>query len=185
MHTKNPWTTKSSRMVYETPWLRVIEDRVVRPDGADGIYSYIETRFAVGVVALTPANEVYLVGQYRYPTREYSWEIVEGGTEPGEAPLTCIQRELQEEAGLCAAKWTPLGGEIHFSNCISAERGFLFLAEGLEETEASPEGTEVLEVRRVALDDAVAMVHRGEIKDVFSIIGLLRAQDLVARRSRD
>lgn len=185
MHTRNPWKLRSSRLVYETPWLRVIEDRVVRPDGADGIYSYIETRVAVGVVALTPEREVYLVGQYRYPTREYSWEIVEGGTEPGEAALACIQRELQEEAGLRAAAWTPLAGEIHFSNCISAERGLLYLAEDLEATEASPEGTEVLEIRRAPLGDAVAMVERGEIKDVFSIVGLLRAQAYLARRGTD
>ncbi|HOD50285.1 MAG TPA: NUDIX hydrolase [Candidatus Hydrogenedentes bacterium] len=185
MHTKSPWKIKSSRLVYETPWLRVLEDQVVRPDGADGIYSYIETRVAVGAVALTPDNEVYLIGQYRYPTRQYSWEIVEGGAEPGEQPLACIQRELQEEAGLKAAKWTPLGGEIHFSNCISAERGLLFLAEDLEKTEASPEGTEVLEVRTMPFEDAVAMVHRGEIQDVFSIVGLLRAHAFLARRTAD
>lgn len=185
MHTRNPWKRQSSRLVYETPWLRVIEDQVVRPDGADGIYSYIETRLAVGAVALTPAHEVYLVGQYRYPTREYSWEIVEGGTEPGEEALACIQRELQEEAGLRAAAWTPLGGELHFSNCVSAERGLLYLAEDLENTEVSPEGTEVLEIRRLPLRDAVAMVERGEIKDVFSIVGLLRAQAFVRRRGAD
>ena len=185
MPERNPWKVKSSRLVYETPWLRVIEDQVVRPDGADGIYSYIETRVAVGVVALTPDNRVYMVGQYRYPTQCYSWEIVEGGAEPGEEPLACIQRELQEEAGLRAAKWTPLGGELHFSNCISAERGRLFLAEELEETEASPEGTEVLQVKTLPLDEAVAMVHRGEIRDVFSIIGLLRAQAFVAERNPD
>jgi 8-oxo-dGTP pyrophosphatase MutT (NUDIX family) len=184
VHTKNPWTIKSSRLVYETPWLRVIEDKVIRPDGVDGLYSYIETRVAVGVVALTPDNEVYLVGQYRYPIRRYSWEIVEGGAEPGEEPLACIQRELQEEAGLRAGKWAQLGGEIHFSNCISAERGFLFLAEELEEIEASPEGTEVLEVRRAPLEEALGMVHRGEITDVFSIIGLERAYRFITERER-
>jgi len=178
----NPWTTQSSRLVYETPWLRVIEDKVVRPDGADGIYSYIETRVAVAAVALTPANEVYLVGQYRYPTQHYSWEIIEGGAEPGEAPLACIQRELREEAGLRAGEWTPLGGEIHFSNCISAERGYIFIAEELEETEAAPDGTEVLEVRTVPLEDALDMVSSGEIQDAFSIIGLLRAQRHVMER---
>ncbi len=179
----NPWTTQSSRLVYETPWLRVIEDQVVRPDGADGIYSYIETRVAVAAVALTPANEVYLVGQYRYPTQHYSWELVEGGAEPDEAPLTCIQRELREEAGLRARKWSPLGNEIHFSNCISAERGYIFLAEELEETQSAPDATEVLEVRVVPLDDALEMVYQGEIQDAFSIIGLLRAQRHIIERT--
>ncbi|HQH68020.1 MAG TPA: hypothetical protein PK166_06440, partial [Candidatus Hydrogenedentes bacterium] len=60
MHTRNPWKLRSSRLVYETPWLRVIEDRVVRPDGADGIYSYIETRVAVNPVGAVRAHHPVL-----------------------------------------------------------------------------------------------------------------------------
>lgn len=180
MSTDNPWKRLDSRVVYENPWITVREDRVVRPDGQEGIYGVVMTRVATGVVALTPENEVYLVGQYRYTTDEYSWEIVEGGAEPGEEALAAAQRELLEETGLSAAHWEPLGGELHLTNCHSDERGHLFLATGLSQGQASPEGTEQLQVKKVPLEDALRMVDTGEIRDAISIMGLL----LIDRRQR-
>ena len=176
MGTQNPWKTISSRKVYSNPWMSVREDQVIRPDGQNGIYGVIDTRTATGVVALTPEHEVYLVGQYRYPTDVYSWEIVQGGTDENEDPLTACKRELQEEAGLIAETWTPIGGEIHLSNCISSEKGYLFVAEGLSETEASPDGTEVLHLKKLPLREAVRMAVSGEIVDAVSIIGILLAE---------
>jgi len=173
---ENPWKTLSRDTVYTNPWMSVREDKVVRPDGHEGIYGVVETRIATGVVVLTPQIEVVLVGQYRYTMDEYSLEIVEGGADPGEEPMTAAKRELQEEAGLVAAEWQSLGGEIHLSNCISSEIGFLYVARELSETEASPDGTEVLQVKTVPLAEALGMVHDGEIKDAMSIIGLMRVE---------
>ena len=175
MSSQNPWKTLSSRRIYENPWIRVREDQVLRPDGSPGIYGVVETKIATGVVALTERQEVYLVGQYRYPTEHYSWEIIEGGAEPGEAPLSAIKRELGEEAGLEAQSWEQLGGEIHLSNCFSAEVAHLYLAKDLTVVPRSPDVTEILEVRCLPLTEALSMVGSGEIKDAMSIIGLLRA----------
>lgn len=182
MSEENPWRTLESREVYKNPWIRVREDQVIRPDGAPGIYGVVETRIATGVVVLTPDGQTVLVGQYRYPTENYSWEIVEGGADHGEDPLVAIKRELKEEAGLIARHWEVLGDEVHLSNCFSAERAWLYLAEELEQTTSSPEGTEVLQVRTVPFDEAIRMVERGEIKDAMSIIGLLRAERALAQR---
>ncbi len=179
------WSRKNSRIIYENPWLTLREDRVINPNGGEGIYSVIETRIATGVVALTPEHEVYLVGQYRYPIDGYSWEIVEGGADSGETPLAAIQRELREEAGLIARSWTPLGGEIHLSNCISSEAGYLYLAEDLESCEPDPDESEVLEVKRVPFCEALAMVDAGEITDAMSIMGLLCAERMLWRRGCD
>ncbi len=179
---QNPWRRLSSRIVYENPWIRVREDAVVRPDGAPGIYGVVETRPATGVIALTDDDEVYLVGQYRYTLDTYSWEIVEGGADPGETPLEACQRELREEAGLVAAHWTPLGAEIHLTNCHSSECAYLFVATGLRHVGAEPEGTEQLRVRKVPFHEALAMVDRGEIPDAVSIMAILRLDRL--RRSR-
>ncbi len=173
---RNPWRTVSSRRVYENPWMAVREDQVIRPDGRPGIYGVVETRVATGVVALTPALEVVLVGQWRYPLDRYSWEIVEGGADPGEDPLEAARRELREEAGLEAARWSDLGGELHLSNCISSERGVLFLAEDLREVPAAPEGTEVLEVRRAPLPEVMDLLDRGELTDAVTVIALLRLE---------
>src|SRR3712207_7590381 len=76
--TKNPWLTVSSKRVYDNPWITVREDQVVRPDGEPGIYGVVHyNNIAVGVLAIEE-DHVYLVGQYRYPLKSYSWEIPEG-----------------------------------------------------------------------------------------------------------
>jgi 8-oxo-dGTP pyrophosphatase MutT (NUDIX family) len=175
--THNPWVTLDSREIYRNPWITVREDQVLRPDGRPGIYGVVETRVATGVVALTPGHEIYLVGQYRYPMDQYSWEIIEGGTDTNdEPPIEAAKRELQEEAGLTADHWEPLGQELHLSNCHSSERGHLFLASGLTQVPASPEGTEELQLKKVPLAEAVAMVERGEINDAMSIMAILLAE---------
>ena len=126
MSRENPWKRLSSRVVYQNAWITVREDQVIRPDGKPGIYGVVETRIAAGVAAITENRELYLVGQFRYPTNEYSWEIIEGGTDGGESALSGAQRELKEEAGITAAHWEQLGGEIHLTNCHSSEIGVLF-----------------------------------------------------------
>ena len=175
---KNPWRTLSSRQIYQNSWITLREDQVVRPDGNPGIYGVIESRVATGVVALTDKDEIVLVGQYRYPTQCYSWEIPEGGAEIGEDPLSAIQRELAEEAGLSARSWQQLGGEVHLSNCFSAERALLFLARDLSSDTRPPDPTEVLKVMHVPFADVLQMVDRGVIVDAMSIIGILRAARL-------
>ncbi|MBN8548820.1 MAG: NUDIX hydrolase [Deltaproteobacteria bacterium] len=174
MSEQNPWKTLSSRKIYENPWIRVREDQVLRPDGSPGIYGVIEAKVATGVVALTEKREVYLVGQYRYPTKHYSWEIIEGGAEPNEAPLQAVKRELREEAGLEAGSWEALGSEVHLSNCFSAEVAYLYIARDLKVVPKQPDVTEVLDVRCVPFADALKMVDSGEIKDAMSIMALLR-----------
>ena len=179
MSTENPWKTLSSRTAYQNDWIRVREDQVIRPDGKEGIYGVVEARIATGALALTPAREVYLIGQFRYALEEYSWEIIEGGTEPGETPLEAAKRELREEAGLEAARWEALGGEITLSNCHSSERGYLYLAEELREVEAAPEGTEVLRRKKLPLGEVLDMAAAGEIKDAMTLIALARLERML------
>jgi 8-oxo-dGTP pyrophosphatase MutT (NUDIX family) len=171
----NPWKQLSTRLVYENPWIRVREDQVISPTGSSGIYGVVECRIATGIVALTEAQQVYMVGQYRYPTDTYSWEIPEGGGNEGETPLAAAQRELREEAGLVATDWQPLGGEIHLSNCFTSERGYLFLARGLSQGACQPDETEALQVKTVPFRDCLRMVESGEIVDSLTIIAILRA----------
>jgi 8-oxo-dGTP pyrophosphatase MutT (NUDIX family) len=176
MSTESPWKTLDSRVAYRNDWITVREDRVIRPDGNEGIYGVVESRTATGAAAMTPSGELYLVGQFRYALGEYSWEIIEGGAEPGEDPLEAAKRELREEAGLEAMQWEPLGGEITLSNCHSSERAYLYLATDLREVEAAPEGTEVLQVRKMPLNEAIALADAGEIKDAMTLIALARLE---------
>ena len=167
----NPWETLSTRVVYDNPWIRVREDEVVRPDGLPGIYGVVHFKHvAVGVLAVEEGM-LYLVGQYRYPLERYSWEIPEGGCPEGEDPLQTAQRELAEETGLRASRWTKMG-EAHLSNSVSDELAVWFLAEGLEQGERRPDGTEKLQVRRVTLKEALRMVESGEITDALSVLAI-------------
>ncbi|MFN8391503.1 MAG: NUDIX hydrolase [Bdellovibrionota bacterium] len=179
MSEENPWKTLSTKHIYQNPWIKVREDQVLQPNGAPGIYGVVETKIAVGAVPLTPQHEVYLVGQYRYPTKMYSWEIIEGGAEHGEDPLAAMKRELQEEAGLIAEHWQRLGDDVHLSNCISSEVAMIFLARGFTETHMSPDDTESLTVKRVSLAEALEMIEQGSIKDAMSIIGLTRVERMI------
>ncbi len=170
---RNPWKTLDSKVVYKNPWISVREDKVICPDGSEGIYGVVDSKRATAVVALTPDREVYLVGQYRYPIDRYSWEIIEGGVEPGESPLAACKRELEEEAGLQAEKFVPLGGETHLSNCFTSERSYLYLATELRPVQSRPDNTEILQVKKVPLSDALRMCDSGEISDGLSLIGLM------------
>lgn len=170
----NPWTTLDSRSVYENPWIRVREDRVIRPDGLPGIYGVVEFRTrAVGVLPVEDDGSIWMVGQYRYALGRYSWEIPEGGSPPEETPEETARRELIEETGIVAAHLEPLGGPVHLSNCVSNEAGYLFRATGLTPGPSRPEETERLQVRRFAWDEVWSLFRAGEITDSLTVIALL------------
>lgn len=173
---RNPWTRVSSRRVYENEWIVLREDQVIRPDGNAGIYGVVEMRnWAIGAIPLTEDGDTFLVGQYRYTLDRYSWEIPEGGGSPTASPMESARRELLEETGISADRWTYLG-EAHLSNSVTNEVGCAFLAEGLTFGQAAPDGTEELRVRRLPFAEAVGMALSGEITDSLSIVGLLRAK---------
>ena len=170
----SPWTIVSSQQVYANPWITVTEHQVLRPDGKPGVYGIVSSRTATGVVPLTEDGRVVLVGQWRVPFDEWSWEIPEGGAAHGEPALDAIQRELREETGYVADTWEPLGPPVHLSNSHTSEVAEIFLATGLTQVGAQPDGDEVLEVIHVPLEDALAMVDDGRITDSVTVIALLR-----------
>ena len=173
--TGNPWRQLFSREVYDNPWINVREDRVVRPDGEQGIYGVVHFKnVAVGILALE-GNAVYLVGQYRYPLEQYSWEIPEGGCAESEDPLGAAQRELEEETGLRARRWVRMG-EAHLSNSVCDERAIWFVATELTQGAHRPEGTEKLCVRRVPFQEALRMALAGEITDALSLLAIMQYQ---------
>ena len=176
----NPWRTLSSRLIYENPWISVREDQVLRPDGQPGIYGVVGTPVAVGALAATDKNEIYLVGQWRYAMEQWSWEIPEGGAQKQEDPCEAAKRELREEAGVIADNWRPLGGELHLSNSFTDERAHIFLATGLTSCAKDPDPTERLEVRCTPLDEVVAMLDRGVITDAISVVAIHRYLRLLA-----
>lgn len=173
MEAENNWKTLTSKTVYENAWIEIQHREVINPAGNEGIYGVVKFKNkAIGIVPLDADGNIYLVGQYRYPLHEYSWEIPEGGGPLGEDTLDTARRELKEETGLVAESWTRFA-RIHTSNSATDEEGFLFLAEGLSQYEQEPEDTEDLRIRKLPLTEAVDMVMRSEITDALSVAGIL------------
>ncbi|ACT91740.1 NUDIX domain-containing protein [Dyadobacter fermentans] len=171
--TENNWKTLSSETVYENAWLELSHRDVINPSGNKGIYGLVKFKNqAIGVIPVDADDNIYLVGQYRYAIDEYSWEIPEGGGALDADPLDAAKRELKEETGLLAGKWTKLA-RIHTSNSATNEEGFLFIAEELTQDQAEPEDTEDLQVWKLPLKEAVEMVMRSEITDSLSVAGIL------------
>lgn len=171
---KNPWTTLSGEVKYDNKWINVTEYQVLNPSGGRGIYGKIHFKNkAIGIIAVDEENNTWLVGQYRYTLDAWSWEIPEGGGPRHEPPLEAAKRELREETGITAKRWTLLS-RPHLSNSVSDEEGFIFLAEDLIHGESELEETEAdLKVMKLPLPEAIAMVERGDITDSMSVIGIL------------
>ncbi|HEY0656397.1 MAG TPA: NUDIX hydrolase [Chryseosolibacter sp.] len=172
---KNPWTTLSGELKYENPWISVTEYQVLNPSGGKGIYGKVHFKnTAIGIVALDRDMNTWLVGQYRYTLNAWSWEIPEGGGPQDESALDAAKRELKEETGLTAMKWTELL-RFHTSNSVTDEEGVAFLAEDLTEGEMLLEDTEAdLKVWKLPLTEAVKMVEAGKITDSISVMSLLK-----------
>ena len=171
---KNPWQTLSSKIVYETPWLRVVEHECLSPTKLPAQYGVVEFKnTAIGILALDANLNIYLVGQWRYPLKQYSWEIPEGGGRLSSDPLEEAKRELKEEAGVTATQWNKYF-EMHLSNSTTNERALVYVATDLTVGESAPEETEILKVKKVSLKNAYRMVVSGEITDAISVAAIQR-----------
>jgi 8-oxo-dGTP pyrophosphatase MutT (NUDIX family) len=168
----NPWKTIQISTPYENDWIRVEHHDVIKPNGEPGIYGKVHFKNqAIAVLPIDAEGNTYLVGQFRYTINAYSWELPEGGCQD-ESPLDAAKRELKEETGLMASQWTLLG-ENYLSNSVTDEKAMMFLATNLQFTEAEPEDTEQLQIKKIPVQEAIQMALNGEIKDVLSITTLL------------
>jgi len=175
------WQTLSCETVYDNPWISVSHREVTAPTGSPGIYGLVHFKnCAVGVVPIDAEANTWLVGQQRYTLGEYSWEIPEGGAPSGESPLNAAIRELREETGIIATRWTHLL-DLHTSNSVTDEVAQAFIAEDLSFTDAAPDPSEDLTIKKLPLRDAISMVLDGEITDALSMASLMKVQLLIAK----
>ncbi len=171
---KNPWTTLSEEVKYENPWIKVEEHQVLNPSGNPGIYGKVHFKnIAIGIIPMDEENNTWIVGQYRYPLKAYSWEIIEGGGKIGVDPLDSAKRELLEEAGIVAEEWELLT-QLHTSNSVTDELGLIYIAKKLSFTEAIPEDTEQLQLKKIPVKELIQMAMENKITDSLSLIGIFK-----------
>ncbi len=168
------WKKVSSEFVHENPWYKVRKDSVIRPDGKKGEYFVIKTPGpVVNIVAMTDADEIYLIREERYPLGGSHWELP-GGNAGKEDPQEAALRELQEETGLIA-KHIELIGSFDEAEGILEEDGYVFLAGGLEQKESHIEGDEgIVKLKKFPVANILKMIQSGEFIDGQSISAIFR-----------
>jgi ADP-ribose pyrophosphatase len=174
MRDYGPWKIAGTRQVYRDPWIDVRVDDVIRPDGKPGIHSLIALKPGVSVLALDDDKHVYLIEEFHYAVGRVTLETVSGGRDADESPLAAAQRELREEVGIRAERWTDLGSVDPFTANVLSPTG-LFLAEGLHLGEQAPEGTELIRRVRLPLTEAAECVWDGRITHAPSCVLILKA----------
>ncbi|MCA9132787.1 MAG: NUDIX hydrolase [Planctomycetales bacterium] len=173
MRKHGPWTIEHSREIYRDPWLSLRLDSVTRPDGQPGTYSTVQLKSGVCVIAIDDQRRVHLTQEFHYAVGRLTLEGVSGGIEPEESAEQAARRELSEELGLSARRWTHLGQIDPFTAAIHSTVD-MYLAEELSWGRSAPDGTEEIELVSAPLEEALDWVREGKISHAPTCVALLR-----------
>ena len=169
---KGPFEVTSTKIVYQNPWIKVTEDEIIRPNGEKGIFGVIDAGAGVTVVALDQNNDVYVIREFHYAIETNDYILPSGGIHKGEEPLDAAKRELEEEAGVKAKKWTFLG-KYNPLPMILNSASYFFLAEELEEGEQGEEEKDLIKIEKLPLEKVIKMAETGELNHSGSVISIL------------
>ena len=170
---KNPWKKIASSVDYKNPYWTVIKDRVIKPSGAKGHYYKVKVADFVVVLALEKDKKhVNLIRQFRYVISQNSWEVVAGLLNKGETPLQAAKRELAEETGFRAKKFTKIGFN-YLSNGLT-DQGFpIYLATDLTLGEKNlDDGEADMITKKFSVKRINSMILKGEITDSPTVVAM-------------
>src|ERR1700677_3499005 len=168
-------TPIASKHVHTGRIIQVSTERLLYNNGREYDLDFVRHPGAAAVVAVDAQDRVCLVRQYRHGIADFLWEIPAGKLDRGEAPEVCAVRELAEETGVTARRWSSLGLYIPAPG-IFTEVIHLFLAQELEMGTARPDADEELEIEWLPFREAFERVARGDWNDGKTAMALLRAQ---------
>ena len=185
---EKPAEVLSSEVAYEGPLFKVVKDQVREPNGHVTHRDVIRHNGSVVILAVDARKDkkdplVVLERQYRHAAGQYLWELPAGKIESGEERLAGAKRELMEETGYAAGRWTEL---VRYF----ASPGFLgewmqvYLAEDLTPGTAQPEADETLEVFAVPLSQIEALIDQGKVLDGKTLVGISLYKRLQANRKK-
>lgn len=163
---------EAERDVYRGRVIRLVERRMVLPNGRRATFGIVEHPGAVAVVPVFENGDVLLLRQFRPSIDEEIYEIPAGTLEPGEKPLATAKREIVEETGFRASRWRKIA-EFYTAPGFCTELMHVFEARGLEPASAEGDPDEILRPVRVPMREALRLVRTRRVRDAKSIAGLL------------
>jgi len=162
-------TTLASREVYRNQWLRLREDRILRSNGKEGIYSVVD-KDDCAIILPIEDGKVWLVEQFRYTIQERALELPQGGWETKiENPEELARGELKEETGLHAGEMVYLGF-LWIAYGFSRQKQHVFLATGLTLKDRDPDDEEHdMIIHTKSLEEFEQMILDGRIRDASTL----------------
>jgi ADP-ribose pyrophosphatase len=178
----------SSEVVFEGPLFRVLRDRLIEPGGKEARRDVIRHNGSAVILAVDNSKSkkdpwIVMERQYRHAAKQFLWELPAGKLEAGEDPLEGAKRELEEETGYRAQKWSELM-EYYASPGFLGESMKVFVAEGLVPGDARPEDDELIELRLVKMSEVLEMIEKGGIIDGKTLSSVLFYARLLKEKRR-
>lgn len=178
----------SSEVVFDGRLFRVVRDRLIEPGGKEGERDVVRHNGSAVILAVDNSKSkrdpwIVMERQYRHAANRFLWEVPAGKLDAGEDALAGAKRELEEETGYRAKKWTELM-EYYASPGFLGESMKVFLAEGLVAGDARPEEDELIELRLVKMSELLATIEKGGIMDGKTLASVLLYARLLEKKRR-
>lgn len=176
----------SSAVVYNGALFRVTQDKLIEPGGKEAVRDVVRHNGSAVILAIDNSKNkkdpwIVMERQYRHAANRFLWEVPAGKLEPGEDPLEGAKRELEEETGYRARKWTELV-EYYASPGFLGESMKVFVAEGLMPGDARPEEDELIELRLVKMSEVLKTIEKGGIMDGKTLSSVLLYARLLGKK---
>ena len=167
------WKTISSKVVYKNPRFSIREDKIIRPNGEDGVYYVMDRAPVVVITPLTKDNEIYLIKINRYTTKKTHWEIPAGSSDK-QNELIAARRELKEETGLVSSSWVKLG-EVEVAPGMTGQLAHVFVAQDVKLTKEHKQIKEnIHRIKKVPFKKVLKMIKGGEIVNGPTIASIMK-----------
>ena len=162
------------RRHYQGSHFSFVSEDVTLPNGSRTELAMVRHPGSTAVVPLFDDHTVLMERQYRHVVKDYLLEIPAGTMEPGESPLACAQRELEEETGYAAQEFVELS-QVLILPAYSDERIHVYLARGLTPARKNLDKDEIIEVVTYPLEETLGLIADGHISDALTILSLQMA----------
>ena len=179
---RGPYKLLNTEIKYKNPWIEVREEKVIFPNGKEGIWGITNMGSGISVLPVDSDNNIYLTKGYRYASQMEIIECPSGGVEPDETPEEAALKELEEEAGLTSENIQFIARVKSYTNLVKTDE-HLFIAYDVTPIEREDPDGEDLSLHRFPLEKAYEMVLRGEIIESAAIILILRAREIFSTKA--